>query len=354
MIALRRVRGRVPAAAAWAAGQRNATYETVRSAESIERAPPRTLDGPMHPAFARERTHRYPEAFRVRLRGARLAGVDSLLLTRNRRVFEESHFAPEHVDASPTVAQRLPPARRLRGPHMTIATPWCYGHFHWLLDTLPRLALLPLDELPGVPVVVPAQMTDVQRESLARAGVPAWRVVEFEHDHLRFDELIWPSRVGRTGNPPRWVVEWLRARLAPHGGDRRRRLYVSRADAARRRVVNEEEVAAALAQRGFEAIVPGELSLDEQLRAFAQAEAVVGAHGGNLANLFAARGAAVVELFAPGYVNACYYALSDVAGHDYWYLVGDASGADDLRVDVRRLTAVVDRALAARGAEASR
>jgi hypothetical protein len=346
----RRVRGRIPSAARFAAASGGALqYEPLRPAERIERALARTLDGPVHPALARERVHEHPAAFRLRLRGARLAGIDSLLLTRDRRVFDESHFAPEHVAASPTVRERLPVARRVRGLHMTIATPWPYGHFHWLLDVLPRLALLPLDELPDVPVLTPAQTTEEQRRALARAGLRPERVVPFDHGHVLADELIWPSRAGRTGNPPRWVVAWLRERLVPASGPRRRRLYVSRADAATRRVVNEEQVVAALAERGFERVVAGELPFADQLRLFAEAEAVVGPHGANLANLFAARAATVVELFAPDYVNACYYALSDAAGHDYWYLIGRSAGRDgDIAIDPDRLAALLDRALPAR------
>ena len=63
------------------------------------------------------------------------------------------------------------------------------------------------------------------------------------------------------------------------------------------------------------------------MRAFAEAEYIVGPHGAGLTNLaFAAPGAAVVELFARDYVNECFWALaSTVEGLRYRYLVGDGS-----------------------------
>ena len=53
------------------------------------------------------------------------------------------------------------------------------------------------------------------------------------------------------------------------------------------------------------------MTVAAQVRAFAEAECVVGPHGAGLTNLaFAPPGAAVVELFAGDYVNECFWALA--------------------------------------------
>lgn len=60
------------------------------------------------------------------------------------------------------------------------------------------------------------------------------------------------------------------------------------------------------------------MPLAEQLRAFAQAEAVVAAHGAGLVGLLAcAPATVVVELFPERYVNGCYYTLADALELDY-------------------------------------
>ena len=61
----------------------------------------------------------------------------------------------------------------------------------------------------------------------------------------------------------------------------------------------------------------------EQIDRFAAAEVIVAPHGAALANLvFARPGVRVLELFAPDYVNPCYWAITDaVPDARYHYLV---------------------------------
>jgi hypothetical protein len=325
--------------------------EVLRPEQTVDRRPPQTV-GATHPAFDRLITWTHPPVFRALIQDARVAGLDPLVLTADRRALIESSFDREQLDRNPVMARRLGPTRRRRGRHLALVGPWSHNHFHWFLDLLPRLALLPLEKEPGAPVVVPATVSALQRESLERCGVAADRLVPVPAPRLgltpdlRLDELWFPSLTGRTtGNPPGWVVDWLREHLAPYGrSGRPTRLYVSRADAAGRRVANEPEVEAELRRRGFETILPGTLSLAEQLARFADAEAIVGAHGAGLVGMFAARDATIVELFEPGYVNGCFYALADAAGHDYWYLLGAAAGEGDIVVDLTSLRRTLDAA----------
>jgi capsular polysaccharide biosynthesis protein len=104
----------------------------------------------------------------------------------------------------------------------------------------------------------------------------------------------------------------------------------------------------ALSPFGFEKVDPGTLTVAKQVRLFAEAELVVGAHGAGLSNLvFCPEGAAVLELFPPDYVNICYWALSSAVGSlRYRYLVGDGlpkqrrpmlGVASDVTVDPRQI-----------------
>jgi capsular polysaccharide biosynthesis protein len=95
----------------------------------------------------------------------------------------------------------------------------------------------------------------------------------------------------------------------------------------------------ALCPLGFEVIIPGGMPIDEQLRAFAEAEAVVAPHGAGLVNLLACESATVVELFHPHYVNGCYYAMADALGLPYWCVVGDAADRDSFVVPPTAVTA---------------
>lgn len=317
------------------------SVETLHPAHEIERAP---IAGG-HPVFERLRTHRHPAAFRAILRDARIAGIDPLVLTADRRALLASTYDREQLDANPVMRGRLPLARHRAGRHLLLTQPWAGNHFHWMLDTLPRAALLPAGSMD--PVIVPGGLSADQNWTLAQAGIAEERLVALDTgQHLQVAELVFPSLVGGTGNPPRWALDWLRERLVPEAGPRARRLYVSRADASLRRVVNEDELFAALAPLGFERLLPGTLALEEQLRTFSEAEAVLAPHGAGLVSLLAcAPGTKVLELFSEHYVNGCYYALSDALGLEYAFLTCPRVGAEDLRAD----PATVQAALAAAG-----
>jgi capsular polysaccharide biosynthesis protein len=97
------------------------------------------------------------------------------------------------------------------------------------------------------------------------------------------------------------------------------------------------------------------MSVAEQAKVFAEADVIVATHGAALANLcFASPGSTVIELFAPDYVNVCYWALAQrVPGLRYRYLVGEGSPrrarrqkmdgvASDIQVDVGTLTRLLE------------
>jgi capsular polysaccharide biosynthesis protein len=154
-------------------------------------------------------------------------------------------------------------------------------------------------------------------------------------------------------------VQWLRERLparTPEG--RPRRLYVTRGGGRHtRRLESEPELWPELERRGFTRIDPGTMSVQDQIDHFAAAEVIVGIHGAALTNLvFAAPGARVLHLFAPGYVKHCFFAILDaVPGSTYRYLVGDGTPTpegtsmqgimDDVRLPPSRILAAVDELL---------
>jgi capsular polysaccharide biosynthesis protein len=174
--------------------------------------------------------------------------------------------------------------------------------------------------------------------------VPEERRHAYRGRHLVADELVFPSLIAPTGNPPRWALRWLRERLAPEPKRHDRRIYVSRADASMRRVVNEAELVALLDKRGFETLLPGEFGLMDQLRAFAEAEVVLGPHGAGLANLCASSRATVIELQREGDFRACYFAQANAQGLEYWYLLCRPAGRWNLRVEISEMERTLDAA----------
>ncbi|MCG8442173.1 MAG: glycosyltransferase family 61 protein, partial [Caulobacterales bacterium] len=77
-------------------------------------------------------------------------------------------------------------------------------------------------------------------------------------------------------------------------------VYVSR-DKASRKIANEEEVMAALTGEGFKKFFLEDLTVAEQIRAFAGADIVVAPHGAGNTNIIHSRHAALVELLPVGH-----------------------------------------------------
>lgn len=77
-----------------------------------------------------------------------------------------------------------------------------------------------------------------------------------------------------------------------------RKLYVTRRHAKVRRLLNEEEVASYLRDRGFEVVALEKRPLQEQVQLFAEAKVIVAQHGAGLTNLLFAQSPRVLEIMS--------------------------------------------------------
>jgi capsular polysaccharide biosynthesis protein len=241
-----------------------------------------------------------------------------------------------------------------------LATRGDFNYCHVLLDVLPRLGVL--EQCPEIEFperwYAPAR-TPFQRELISAMGIAPEQVIDSSRVlHVAAECLVVPGLPDDDLRVPEWIVGFLRSRLLPEGVGRvpGRRLYVTRGTQRNSRIVtNGSEVLALLAGRGFVEIDPGTMSVVEQVKAFAEADVIVAPHGAALTNLvFASPGSLVVELFAPDYVNICFWALAErVPGLEYRYLVGEGSPrsgreramagvANDVTVDLSKLARLLD------------
>jgi len=200
------------------------------------------------------------------------------------------------------------------------------AYFHWLFDLLPRLKML--DDLGVKPEKVYLQSHyRFQRETLDLLGLilPRQLINCQDVPLLSASTLIVPCHEVMDGREfPDWVIDFVRSsflskveRLRPGSP---KRVYISRADALFRRVLNEQEILPVLEEYGFTLVKLEKLSFQDQIILFRDAEAVVLPHGSGLANLvFCAKGIPVIELL-PAQVLDHGYRLSQAVGLDYFFL----------------------------------
>jgi capsular polysaccharide biosynthesis protein len=283
-----------------------------------------------HPQFEAHH-HIAPNVVATVRNGRVLAPYGAVITEDDTLLFDLSpYYGVATPSQHPVFLRCRPPAvADVAGSVGVLTTRGSENYYHFLTDVLPRLELMRRAGVEPDAYLV-NRSTRFQRDLLDHLGLTADRCLgEEKYPHVRAGELVVSSLPDDDLRTPPWIVPWLRAQFLPD--DRRsphRRLYVSRGAVRHtRRVENEAELVAALQPMGFEVIDPGALSPADQVRAFAEAEYIVGPHGAGLTNLaFAPPGAAVVELFAPDYVNECFWALaSTVEGLRYRYLVGDGS-----------------------------
>jgi len=114
----------------------------------------------------------------------------------------------------------------------------------------------------------------------------------------------------------------MHAKLAPAPG-RSNKIYISRSDAALRRLTNEQELTKALDGLGFRRIVMSEHSWADQIDLLASADVVVGPHGMGLTLMaFNLRQPRLIEIFNPTLGSGAYALMAKAYGMDYHAVAG--------------------------------
>ncbi len=339
-----------------------ATYHEIFPSHWMRRSAPRTTEAELHPAFEDEMSRlAWPAGVGVIESGRVLTSMGTVILPDDCLVADVSHTggaddARKHPIFS---ALKLPRVSRIEA---TVAVLTMYasniaGHYfygHWMLDTLPRLALLERSGIAWDKLVAP-QATRFHRDTLRLLGIDESRIIDKRDLHLEASRLVVPTLPGLPGNPPRWACDFLRSRflpLAPQNTRSDRKIYISRAKAKTRHVLNEPEVMQALEPRGFEPVLLEDLPFLEQVRLLNEASVVVSPHSTGLTNLvFCRPGTLVIEIFSPRYVTTCWFSLADRLGLDYGYVLGLGKRGgghrvhEDIMVDIPQMLRLLDEML---------
>ena len=228
----------------------------------------------------------------------------------------------------------LAEARHIPGTALALCDDvWPLNYSHWLLDELPRLAFLGARR--DLSVVISAPTAQFQYDTLRHFGFAPEQVVTVEDFHaVRADRLLVTADLREMPHPAfkgaDWALKLLRTGLSSsEPSPRRRKLYVSRADAGGRHLRNEDALMTFLEPFGYESVRLSKLCVAAQAALFASASHIVGLHGADLANLaFAEPGTRVVELFSEGYGTPAYYVIAAAMGCRYASYVATGAVAD--------------------------
>lgn len=282
---------------------------------------------------------------------------DPLLRARNATlhgggIWAEGAFVPASVHrklvdtmraAEPQLADlrkrgKLP---RLEGATALIHTPGFRNYFHWMTESLPRLAALAeyrrqggrLDRI----LIAQAEPKGFVMQSIA-LFFPELLPVAQAVDKARLDLeealffLDWRGVAPvftRIKTTTAMLLERLAAQAAQSPPGASRALLISRADVDNRCLVNEDALIEAFAPLGLESVRLTGMSVEAQMRLLSEARLVVGVHGAGLTNtIFCRPGTAMLEITSTQYIrrSRSYADIAAFRGFPYALAVVDQVG----------------------------
>jgi hypothetical protein len=324
---------------------RNAAPKVVTTicAESVSRRKLPVNLKPEHLEFFEHDLERLiPKAQLLRFENVRVS-ADGVLFS-GTRILPESFAFPSHLEewkrrsVFKLLANNyfLRRTRQVDREVLWITDYWSKAYFHWMTDALTRL-LTVRDRLDDLVLMLPAGYEKIE---FVRASLGAFAVknVEYIRDNevLHCRKLLMPTHTAPSGHFNEKLICGVREILLPESGEigadeLSERIYISRRRAAKRRILNEDEIDPVLRKFEFQTVQPEELSFVHQAQRFSRARYVVTNHGAGLTNMLFMRSGSVLELrHQTDRIRNWYFTMSSALNLNYFYqLCPPANEAED-------------------------
>jgi capsular polysaccharide biosynthesis protein len=201
---------------------------------------------------------------------------------------------------------------------------WSKNYFHWITECLPRI--VSADNFGNsYPVLLPKYFIDVPyiQESLSifNRDVELYGIKE----KIKVKRCLLPSHLIPCGfdHDQMKLVRLKFRQFDQFDIIEKKRIYISRKSANRRKILNEIELITLLKVFNFQIIEMETLSFFQQRELMASTEILISNHGAGLTNMiFLNDDAKVIELFpAANKLNTCFYHLACALELDYYYMI---------------------------------
>ncbi len=266
-------------------------------------------------------------------------GERNALLTTSKQLISQSIIPCGSV---PDIERRFrfralhfTPTKKLLGTYSVFRTMvTSSNHYHSLIDQIPRVYLLNQSDYRNedIQLLISKPLTHVEKLILEKLLPSNIKIKLVNSDHLyHLERLIFPSKITRSkaGYLPKSYIDHLLSKLAPpRKRNKKNRILISRSKAKKRKVFNEEELLNLLEDYGFKKYFLEDLSLEEQIELFYDAEIVIAPHGAGLTNLMFSENVHVLELFAGEKIKPHFYYLCKSLNHNYKYIVNHEKKMD--------------------------
>jgi hypothetical protein len=227
---------------------------------------------------------------------------------------------------------------------------WHTNAWHWTADSLTQVYSL-VKYMDGRPLtlLMSHDIGQVHRATLECLLPPNFSLEYVDpSEWLELETFILPSHVSSRANAcfPKAYYDYIRVNTFRHVHVSRPavangRYYISRSRAKHRRVTNEPEIVAMLAEFGFQNILIEDYNFKEQVELFRGSEAIVSPHGAALGGILYADDLKVSVLYPEARPAGYFYTMAHGLGHQHFCLNGNSKEDDDFYVDPEELRRVV-------------
>jgi capsular polysaccharide biosynthesis protein len=204
-----------------------------------------------------------------------------------------------------------------------------HGYFHWMFDVLPKLIEYKKENGISSPIYLPKQFSNFDFVNKSLKGLGFVNIKYKKPNHIYcFKKLVIQPMVAPSGNYNPVNLNCLKSsldniNLGNVNLPKYDRIYISRKNASRRKLQNENEIVEILKSYNFKILYFEEHEWEEQIYFCKNARVIMGVHGAGLSNMiFQKKGSMVIELRAEDdKQNNCYFSLANALKHDYYYLL---------------------------------
>lgn len=240
--------------------------------------------------------------------------------------------------------------------YLIVHHPWYKNYYHWLTETIFRLWMIK-EKSDQMILLLPPENT------LPKIAMDSLKIFKFKRIiHLSFENSAYVRTLCMPELKPdlpsfhstalaelnKMYVNYARSifRTDLNLGDK---VFLSRRNAARRKIINEDAVIATLKKYKFTIVCSEDYTFFEQVSIFSYARYLAGSHGAGFTNMiFMAPGAVIFELHKRRtnmhrHHNLIFWYMADALGHRYNHQLCEPTSIEepfysaDIVVDIKQL-----------------
>lgn len=286
-----------------------------------------------------------PDIYTYNLRQVIYYPKYELILTESRKIIKEASYGFNVLKAEQmsdvikllyfnfSNPHQLYPGKKMEkisGVCSLVSEYFKNNHYHTLIDVAPKLYLLNQPEYQYIDEIkllfsrepTPIEIFLINKLAPGNAKI---NLVENSENLYAVDQLIFPTLMSRvcSGYLPSVYLEYFQDKILPKRESKKvNRIFISRAKAKRRRIINEDELFEALKPHGFKKYFLEDLSIEAEIEIFYDADYVVGIFGAGLTNMIFSKKIKVLELSPSQFFDPCFYYLAKSLRHTYGYCSG--------------------------------